>query len=176
MSDNPNPNPNPASTEDGPKPTETPKPGDQPKPAGTFTQADVDRIVQDRLAQQAKNKFGDYEALKTEAGKSKTLEERVAEMESRASKAEQSALRATIAATHGISTKKGADGSPSPAELLLTGADEASMTAQAQALAGLHAEQKKHGNFAPNEGKGNGTTPKADPKLEWLRSVNGADA
>lgn len=147
-----NPNPTPAVPEGDPKPTETPKPGEQPKPASTFSQADVDRIVQDRLAQQAKNKFGDYEALKTEAGKSKTLEERVAEMESRASKAEQSARRATIAATYGISTEKGADGKPSVAELVLTGADEATMAAQAKAISGLQASQKKQGNFAPKEG------------------------
>lgn len=152
MSENPNPNPNPASTEGDPKPSETPKSGEQPKPSGSFTQADVDRIVQDRLAQQAKNKFGDYEALKTEAGKSKTLEERVAEMESRASRAEQDALRATIAAAHGISTKKGDKGEPSDAELFLTGTDEATLTAQAERLAGRVSEQKKHGNFAPKEG------------------------
>lgn len=147
-----NPTPTPAATDGDPKHTETPKPGEQPKPAGTFTQADVDRIVQDRLAQQAKNKFGDYEALKTEAGKSKTLEERVAEMESRASKAEQDALRATVAAAHGISTKKGANGEPSDADLFLTGTDEATLTAQAERLAGRAAEQKKHGNIAPKEG------------------------
>lgn len=170
-----NPTPTPASTEGDPKPAETPKPSEQPKPANTFTQADVDRIVQDRLAQQAKNKFGDYEALKTEAGKSKTLEERVAEMESRASKAEQDALRATVAAAHGISTKKGANGEPSDADLFLTGTDEATLTAQAERLAGRAAEQKKHGNFAPNEGKST-NAPKADPKLEWLRSVNGSSA
>jgi hypothetical protein len=33
-----------------------------------FTQADVDRIVRERLAQQAKNKFGDYDDLKSKAG------------------------------------------------------------------------------------------------------------
>lgn len=147
-----NPNPKPAGTEGDPKPAETPKPSEQPKPANTFTQADVDRIVQDRLAQQAKNKFGDYEALKTEAGKSKTLEERVAEMESRASKAEQDALRATIAAAHGISTKKGDNGEPSDADLFLTGTDEATLTAQALRLAGRATEQKKQGNVAPKEG------------------------
>ena len=36
--------------------------GDQ-KPQ-TFTQADVDKIVRDRLAQQAKNKFANYDEYK----------------------------------------------------------------------------------------------------------------
>lgn len=147
-----NPNPTPATAEGDPKPTETPKPGEQPKPASTFSQADVDRIVQDRLAQQAKNKFGDYETLKTKAGESATLEERVAEMESRASKAERNASRTRVAALFGLSNEKGADGGPSEAELLLTGADEESMTAQAKAIAGRSAKQKKQGNFAPKEG------------------------
>lgn len=165
MSDNPNPTP--ASTEAEPKPSEAPKPGEQPKSVASFSQADVDRIVQDRLAQQAKNKFGDYEALKTEAGKSKTLEERVAEMESRASKAEQDALRANVAASHGISTARGANGEPSPAELLLTGTDEAKLIAQAKALSGLQTEQKKQGNVAPKEGV---TPPHAGDGKDELRS------
>lgn len=144
-----NQNPNPAGSE--PNNVGEPKPGEQP--AGkTFTQADVDRIVQDRLAQQAKNKFGDYDALKTKAGESASLEDRLADLEARAQKAEQDALRATIAAAHGISTKKGDKGEPSDADLFLTGTDEATLTAQAQRLAGRAAEQKKHGNVAPKEG------------------------
>lgn len=147
MSENQNPNPAGNETNNAGEP----KPGELP--AGkTFTQADVDRIVQDRLAQQAKNKFGDYDALKTKAGESASLEERLAGLETRAQEAERSALRATIAAAHGISTAKGANGEPSPAELLLTGTDEATLTAQAKALSGMQVEQKKHGNVAPKEG------------------------
>lgn len=144
-----NQNPNPAGNESNN--AGEPKPGEQP--AGkTFTQADVDRIVQDRLAQQAKNKFGDYDALKTKAGESASLEERLAGLETRAQKAEQDALRATVAAAHGISTKKGDKGEPSDADLFLTGTDEATLKAQAERLAGRAAEQKKHGNVAPKEG------------------------
>jgi len=149
MSENPNPTPAPSAGD--PKPAgEQPKPGEQP--AKSFTQADVDRIVQERLDRQAKNQFGDYEVLKAKAGESQTLEQRLAGLETRAQEAEQSALRATIAAAHGISTAKGANGEPSPAELLLTGTDEATLTAQAKALSGLQVEQKKQGNFAPKEG------------------------
>lgn len=117
-----------------------------------FSQADVDRIVRERLAQQAKNKFGDYDDLKTKAGENLTLEQRVAEMESRAMAAEAAALRSTVAAEFGISTKKGPKGEPSDADLFLTGTDESTLTAQAQRLAERAADRKKQGNVAPKEG------------------------
>jgi hypothetical protein len=141
--------------------TAIPEPNDpstsEPLPIGepqgkTFTQADVDRIVQDRLAQQAKNKFGDYDELKTKAGASVTLEQRVADMEAETAAAKAAALRATVAAANGISTKKGPNGEPSDADLFLTGSDEATLTAQAERLAGRETERKKQGNFAPKEG------------------------
>lgn len=45
------------------------------------------------------------------------------------------ALRSRVAAAYGVGTQPGADGSPSDADLFLTGADEATLTAQAQRLA-----------------------------------------
>lgn len=118
----------------------------------TFTQADLDRIVKDRLAQQAKNRFGDYDDLKAKADGAKTLEERLASLEGELTSTKAGALRASIAAEFGISTKKGAKGEPSDADLFLTGTDETSLTAQAQRLAGREADRKKQGNVAPNEG------------------------
>lgn len=110
----------------------------------TFTQADVDRIVKDRLAQQAKNKFGDYDELKQKAGQSKTLEDRFGELEKRAATAEARALRSDIAAKHGISAED--------RDLFLTGADEDTLTAQAERLAARDRAVKKTGNTAPKEG------------------------
>ena len=120
--------------------------------AQTFTQADVERIVKERLTQQAKNKFGDYDDLKTKAGESQTLEQRVKDMETRTQAAEAAALRASVAAEFGVSTKKGPKGEPSDADLFLTGADVDTLTAQAQRLAGREEDRKKQGNFAPKEG------------------------
>jgi hypothetical protein len=117
-----------------------------------FTQADVDRIVRDRLAQQAKNKFGDYDELKSKAGTAATLEERLGALESELGTTKAEALRSRIAAKFGISTEPGKDGTPSDADLFLTGADEASLTAQAQRLAAREADRKKQGNVAPKEG------------------------
>ena len=131
----------------------------------TFTQADVDRIVRERLAQQAKNKFGDYDDLKSKAGESQTLEQRIADMESRTQAAEAAALRASVAAEFGISTKKGPKGEPSDADLFLTGTDESTLTAQAQRLAGREEDRKKQGNYAPKEG----TTTNSGDSNEDLR-------
>lgn len=125
---------------------------EQTPPGQSFTQADVDRIVRERLVQQAKNKFGDYDELKTKAGESQTLEQRVADMETRTRTAEAQALRATVAAEFGISTKKGPKGEPSDADLFLTGTDVDVLTAQALRLAGRDEDRKKQGNFAPKEG------------------------
>lgn len=55
--------------------------------------------------------------------------------EDAAAKATAEALRYRIAAKHGISTKPGENGEPSDADLFLTGADEATVEAQAAALA-----------------------------------------
>lgn len=145
-----------ASTQQPGTPPEGTPPSGDPAPQGqTFTQADVDRIVRERLGQQAKNKFGDYDELKTRAGDALTLEQRVKDMETRTVAAESAALRASVAAEFGISTKKGPKGEPSDADLFLTGSDVDTLTAQAQRLAGREEDRKKQGNFAPKEG----TTP-----------------
>lgn len=128
------------------------KPGSEPQPDQKFTQADVDKIVRDRLAQQAKNKFGDYDQLKNKAGEAQTLEERIVAMEQRTATAEADALRSRVAAEFSVSTKKGPKGEPSDADLFLTGTDEATLTAQAQRLSGREADRKKQGNVAPKEG------------------------
>lgn len=141
---------NPTSTTTSTEPSGDNEPA--PQEGQTFTQADVDRIVRERLKQQEKNKFGDYETLKSKASESQTLEQRIADMEARAAAAEAEALRARVAAEFGISAKKGPKGEPSDADLFLTGSDEATLTAQAQRLAGREAERKKQGNFAPKEG------------------------
>jgi hypothetical protein len=154
----------------------------QTAPAGTqeteqttqgqsFSQADVERIVKERLAQQAKNKFGDYDDLKTKAGTALTLEQRIAEMETRAQAAEAESRRAAIAAEFGISTKKGPKGEPSDADLFLTGADLDTLTAQAQRLAGRVEDRKKQGNFAPKEGQSPSTSGDGADLREFTKKL-----
>src|SRR5699024_4439332 len=66
-----------------------------------FTQADVDRIVADRLKRE-REKFADYDDLKTKAGQATTLEERVALIEQAARDADQRAIRAEVANAKGL--------------------------------------------------------------------------
>lgn len=117
-----------------------------------FTQADVDRIVRERLAQQRKNEFGDYGDLRQKAETAKTLEERLGSLENELQAARTDALRARVAAEYGVSTKKGDKGEPSDADLFLTGTDETTLVAQAQRLGAREVDRKKQGNVAPKEG------------------------
>lgn len=136
----------------------------------TFTQADVDKIVKDRLAQQAKNRFGDYDDLKARAEGAKTVEQKLVELETKHAEAEARALRSDIATKHGISAED--------RDLFLTGSDQESLEAQAKRLAERNADQKKNGNRAPREGRPATTTisPKDAAKREWLASLRGDEA
>ena len=126
------------------EPTPTPdKPEGDPKP-DTFTQADVDRIVADRLKREreaTKTKYADYDDLKTRAGEATTLEERVAAMEQRAQAAEIAALRAQYAVDV-----------PEKLRPLLTGTTDEELKTQRDLIAEGEAERKKNGNHVPREG------------------------
>ena len=133
-----------------------------------FTQADVDRIIADRLKREdvkgLKSKAAEYDKL-VEANK--TAEQKAAEaqraIESRAAEAEAKAIRYQVAAESGISK--------ADADLFLTGTDEDTIAAQAKRLLERDADKQKRGNYVPNEGK----TPKNtsdDPMRDFLRSMN----
>lgn len=83
-----------------------PAPADPPAPDKTFTQAELDRIVQDRLARQ-KSQFADYDDIKARAAKFDELEEqnktelqkaqdRAAELERQAAESTQKAKDALL--------------------------------------------------------------------------------
>lgn len=130
----------------------------------TFTQADVDRIVADRLKREreaSKAKYADYDDLKAKAEGAKTLEERIAEVEQRATAAATRALRAEIANAHGISAED--------RDLFLTGSDEESLTAQAKRLAERDKGAKKAGNHVPREGETK--QPAADEMRAFTRDL-----
>lgn len=129
----------------------------------TFTQADVDRIVRERLAQQAKNKFGDYDELRTRAEGAKTLEERLAEVEARYKAAETKALRSDIAAKFGLTAED--------RDLFLTGADEETLTAQAQRLSERVSAVKKTGNVVRSEGDTKSTGKGDNDMREFVRDL-----
>jgi hypothetical protein len=144
--------------------------------ATTFTQADIDRIVKDRLAQQAKTiaaKFSDYDETKAKAETAKTLEDRLGSLEAELTSTKASALRTSIAAKFGVSTEKGAKGEPSDADLFLTGTDEETLTAQAQRLSTRQADLKKQGNVAPNEGGTNNQGTGGTDLRDFAKSLFG---
>lgn len=136
----------------------------------TFSQDEVNSIIKDRLAQQAKNKFGDYDDLKAKADGARTIEQKLADLEAKNAEAEARALRSDIAAKHGISAED--------RDLFLTGSDEASLEAQAKRLAERNTDQKKNGLRARKEGQAVTTTisPKDKAKRDWLASLRGDDA
>lgn len=128
----------------------------------TFTQADVDRIVRERV-QRERAKYADYDELKAKAAGVKTVEDRLAEMEKRTAAAEASALRSDVAARHGISAED--------RDLLLTGTDAETLESQAKRIAEA-SERKKKANIVPREG----SNPKAsggDEEREFVRKLFG---
>jgi hypothetical protein len=140
MSDNPTPN----------EPT-----GDEGK---TFSQADVDAAVEKIAAKiraeerrKVSEKFADYDDLKSKAEGAKTLEDRIAEMETRATKAEIEALRA-----------KHATDVPEKLRPLLTGTTDEELKAQRDLLIDGESERKKKNNVSPREGN----NPKSDGSSE----------
>ena len=119
----------------------------------TFTQADVDRIVADRLKREreaVKAKYADYDDLRAKAEGAKTAEERMAELEKEIAATKHEALKRRVQAAHGISDED--------ADLFLTGTDEESLTAQAKRLADRESERRKSNNVSPREGN----NPKSD--------------
>jgi hypothetical protein len=146
---------------DEPTPTTPVQPEGDAKP-DTFTQADVDRIVADRLKREreaTKTKYADYDDLKVRAGEATTLEERVAAMEERARTAEVSALRSQYAVDV-----------PEKLRPLLTGTTDEELKAQRDLIVEGEAERKKNGNHVPREG--NQPKPTGDdPMREFSRNL-----
>lgn len=158
--------------------SETPsnQPTDGGQPTGgagdgaTLTQADVDAQVQKIAAgiraderRKVSEKFADYDDLKAKASGAKTLEDRLADLESTTATATQRAQRAEIAAEFGISTKRGEGDKPSDADLFLTATDEPTLRAQAERFA-AHQGQAQSGTKVPREGR---TPSQTKSKSSW---------
>ena len=142
-------------------------PADPPAEGGeqSFTQADVDRIVADRLKREreaTKTKYADYDELKAKAEGAKTAEERISELEKSIEAATREAMRRRVQAAHGISDED--------ADLFLTGTDEESLKAQAKRLADRDAERKRKNNVSPREGT-NPDGKNTDAMREFTRNL-----
>ena len=146
------------------------------------TQADLDKIVGDRVARE-RAKYADYADLKAKAARLAEIEagskteaekaaDRIDELEKRLADAQSAALRARIQAKHGISDEDAA--------LFLTATDEDTLTRQAERLAEREAEKaadrSKNGNRAPLLGRAPINSVGTDAaKREWLRSMSDRD-
>lgn len=145
--------------------TETaPADGGQKQEQQMVAQAEVDRIVKERVARE-RAKFADYDELKTKAEGSKTLEERLASLETELTTTRASALRSEIAAKHGLSVED--------RDLFLTGTDESTLTAQAERLAARETDRKKQGNVAPREGATNNSGDANSDARNFARNLFG---
>ena len=141
--------------------TSTTDGGDGKQETG-LTQADVDRIVKDRIAR-VEAKYADYNDLKAKAEGAKTVEQKLADLEAKHAEAEARALRSEIATRHGITAED--------RDLFLTGSDADALEAQAKRLAERIADQKKTGNVARKEGQ-NKTTGGGDEEMrEFARNL-----
>lgn len=134
--------------------------GEQKQEQQAFSQADVDRIVRERVKRE-RDKFADYDDLKKAAGDKATAEERIAKLEGEVKKSQHEALKRRVQAAHGISDED--------ADLFLTGDDEDTLTAQAKRLAGREAERKKQGNHVP--GEGNNSRPDESEDRAFARKI-----
>lgn len=118
--------------------------GTEETPTQTFTQADVDRIVRERVKRE-RDKYADYADLQAKAKETATAEERIASLEQALVTTQTEALKRRIQAAHNITDVD--------ADLFLTGTDEETLTAQAQRLNERESERLKKGNHVPLEGK-----------------------
>jgi len=138
------------------------KSGEEPqgKSDHTFTQADVDRIVADRLKRE-RERYADYDDLKARAGQATTLEERVAQIERTAREASERAMRAEVANAKGLT--------PTQAKRLV-GSTREELEADADELLADIGASKRNGNHAPLEGN---NPPPADDKDATARAFFG---
>ena len=136
-------------------------------PEPTFTQADLDRIVRERVKRE-REKFADYDELKVRAETAKTAEERLADLERKLAEADAREQRArmvqAVATAHGITD-------PEDIALFLTGQDEDTLTAQAKRLAARDGARRKAADIVPGASK-TPTNTSGDPELrEFARRV-----
>jgi hypothetical protein len=126
--------------------------------AKTFTQAELDAKISERLARERdalRKKYADYDDLKKKAEGSKTVEEQLAAMQDELAKTQREALRRTVQARHGISDED--------AEVFLIGGDADTLEKQAKRLKELVDEKSKNGGRVPGEGR-NGRPTVSDDK------------
>lgn len=155
-------------------PTTATTPGDQggngtqqQTAEGMFTQADVDRIVGERIARE-RSKFADYDDLKTAAAKTAEVQGQYEELLGKASTAEHELWRERAARKHGLDD-----------ELLefLTGETAEELEARAKTLAekltAVAPPARTGPKPDPSQGQGGDIPLNGDPLLDSLKTKLG---
>lgn len=157
-------------TDDANAPVEPAKDGkageQQGQPEARFTQADIDKAVNARFAREKAAHEAELSKLRADAAKAKTVEEQLADLQANYANLQREALVSRVAAAHGVSQEDAA--------LLLTGADEETLTAQAKRIAASNVEKKRMGNFVPSEGTRTGAG--SSPLSEFASKLFGSDS
>lgn len=150
------------SNDPNPAPEPTPEGGDPKPEEQTFTQADIDKIIDGVVARERKKTSAEIKELKAKAEAGATAEERIAALESEVQTSKREAMKRRVQAAHGIADED--------ADLFLTGTDEETLTAQAKRLADRESERKQRGNHVPREGN-NPKSGKTDELGEFTKGL-----
>lgn len=145
MTDEPTPTPSPVT----PEPSET-----------TFTQADVDRIVKERV-KRVQDKYADYDELKAQAAKAADLQATLDGSQGEAATERQRADRAEVALEKGLTLSQAKR---------LVGSTRDEFTADADDLLADIGAQQKRGNQAPREGNNPSSSAGGDER-EFVRNL-----
>lgn len=131
---------------------------------GGFTQADVDRMISERVKRE-QAKYADYEDLKAKVAGAKSAEDRIADLEAKLNAA---AARDTHRQMVDRVVREHKLTDPDDVDLVAAAPDEDA----AKRLAKRLAADNKRGNHVPGEGKTTTTASEAD-EIETVRRLFG---
>ncbi|KQR88744.1 hypothetical protein [Microbacterium sp. Leaf179] len=141
--------------------TWTPTPADIARPR-TYTQAELDHQVRERLGAES----AEYAATREAAERVDAAAQRIAALEQELTTTRRDALIARLISDHNL-TRDDA--------VLLTGEDEATLTAQAQRLQERAGERQSRGPIARKEGQPVRHTSSTDNRQAFLAELGVAD-
>lgn len=140
-----------------------PEQAPSPEQVVTFTQAEVDKIVGDRLRRE-QAKYADYESLKAKSEQVRSTEERLTDLEDQLTRSKRELLRRRVQSAHGLSD--------ADCDLFLTGDNEETLIAQAKRLLERDEDLRANrGNYVP--GEGSNPKPGNTSELAFVRGLAG---
>jgi hypothetical protein len=141
--------------------TSTPTPADVARPC-TYTRGELDRQIRDSLA----GEEAEYEATREAAERADASAQRIAQLERELTDTRRDALITRLISDHNLAREDA---------VLLTGEDEATLTAQAQRLQERAYEQRPRGPIARKEGQPVRHTASTDNRQAFLAELGVSD-